>query len=40
MKLTAEELEKLYVEMEEHESWMNEMYLSIGTEHEDAGDRQ
>jgi len=37
MKLTAEELEKLYVEMEEHEEWMKEMYLD--TEHEDAGDR-
>lgn len=40
MKLTAEELKELYIEMEEHEAWMKEMYLSIGTEHEDAGDRQ
>lgn len=39
MKLTAEELQKLYEEMKEHEEWMKEMYLSMGTEHEDAGDR-
>ncbi len=39
MKLTAEELEELVIEMEEHEAWMKEMYLSMGTEHEDAGDR-
>lgn len=39
MKLTIEELKKIEIEMEEHEEWMKEMYLSMGTEHEDAGDR-
>lgn len=34
-----EELEKLVVEMEENEAIMKEMWDSIGTEHEDAGDR-
>ena len=39
MKLTVEDLERLYIEMLEHEEWMKEMYLSMSTEHEDAGDR-
>lgn len=39
MKLTVEDLKRLYIEMEENEAVMNEMYLSMGTEHEDAGDR-
>lgn len=39
MKLDIEELKRLQVEMEENEAIMKEMYLSIGTEHEDAGDR-
>ena len=39
MKLTVEDLKRLYIEMLEHEAWMKEMYISIGTEHEDAGDR-
>ena len=39
MKLDIEELQRLYEEMEENETVMNEMWLSIGTEHEDAGDR-
>ncbi len=39
MKLDREELERLTIEMEENEAWMKEMYLSMGTEHEDAGDR-
>lgn len=37
MKLTSEDLEKLYVDMLEHEEWMREMELN--TDHEDAGDR-
>ena len=36
-KLSAEELEELYVEMIEHEAQMKEM--EIYSEHEDAGDR-
>ena len=39
MKLNIDELKELEVEMEEHEALMKEMYLSMGTEHEDAGDR-
>ena len=39
MKLNIEELKRLQVEMEENQEIMREMYLSIGTEHEDAGDR-
>lgn len=39
MKLTIEDWKRIEIEMEEHEEWMKEMYLSIGTEHEDAGDR-
>ena len=39
MKLDIEELKRLEVEMEENEVIMNEMWLSLGTEHEDAGDR-
>lgn len=39
MKLDIEDLKELEIEMEEHEEWMKEMYLSLGTEHEDAGDR-
>lgn len=39
MKLDIEELQRLYEEMEENEAIMKEMYLSICTEHEDAGDR-
>lgn len=39
MKLNIEELQKLYEEMEENEAVMKEMYLSLGTDHEDAGDR-
>lgn len=39
MKLTKEELEELYIDMLEHEQWMKEMYMSMETEHEDAGDR-
>lgn len=37
--MTIERLNELEVEMEENEEMMKEMYLSIGTEHEDAGDR-
>ena len=39
MKLDKDDLKELEIEMEEHEAWMKEMYLSMGTEHEDAGDR-
>lgn len=39
MRLDIEELKELEVEMEENEEVMKEMYISIGTEHEDAGDR-
>ena len=39
MKLDIEDLKRIEVEMEENEAIMKEMYLSIGTEHEDAGDR-
>ena len=39
MKLDIEELKRLEIEMEENEAVMNEMWLSMGTEHEDAGDR-
>lgn len=39
MKLDIEELKRLQEEMEENEAVMNEMWLSLGTEHEDAGDR-
>lgn len=39
MKLDIEDLKKLEVEMEENEAIMNKMWLSLGTEHEDAGDR-
>ena len=39
MKLNIEDLKELEIELEEHEAWMKEMYLSIDTEHEDAGDR-
>lgn len=40
MKLTMEDLKRLQEEMEENEEMMRQMYLSIGTENEDAGDRQ
>lgn len=39
MKLDIEDLKRIQEEMEENETIMKEMYLSIGTEHEDAGDR-
>ena len=39
MKLNIEELKELEIEMEENEEVMRQMYLSLGTEHEDAGDR-
>ena len=39
MKLDMGQLEEVYTEMEENEAIMNEMWLSLGTEHEDAGDR-
>lgn len=39
MRLDIEELKELEVEMEENEVMMKEMYLSMDTEHEDAGDR-
>lgn len=39
MKLTIERLKEFEVEMEENEAVMKEMWLSLGTEHEDAGDR-
>lgn len=39
MKLDIEQLKELEIEMQEHEAWMDEMYRSMGTEHEDAGDR-
>lgn len=39
MKLDIEELKELEMEMEENEVVMNEMWLSLGTEYEDAGDR-
>lgn len=39
MKLDMEQLEELYIEMEENDAIMKEMYLSIDTEHENAGDR-
>lgn len=39
MKLDIEDLQRLQEEMEENEAVMNEMWLSLGTEHEDAGDR-
>ena len=39
MKLDIEELKRIQEEMEENQTIMKEMYLSIGTEHEDAGDR-
>ena len=39
MKLDIEELKELEIEMEENEAVMKEMWLSLGTEHEDAGDR-
>lgn len=39
MKLDIDDLKQIEIEMEENESVMNEMYLSLGTEHEDAGDR-
>lgn len=39
MKLTIEDLKRIEVEMEENEAQMKEMYLSMDTEHEDAGDR-
>lgn len=39
MKLDIEDLKELEMEMEENEAVMNEMWLSLGTEHEDAGDR-
>lgn len=39
MKLDIEDLRRIEEEAEEHDAWMKEMYLSIGTEHEDAGDR-
>ena len=39
MKLDIEDLKRIEVEMEENEAIMKEMYLSRGTEHEDAGDR-
>lgn len=39
MKLDIEALKELEIEMEENEAVMKEMWLSLGTEHEDAGDR-
>ena len=39
MKLDIEDLKRIEVEMDENDAIMKEMYLSIGTEHEDAGDR-
>ena len=39
MKLDIEVLKELEIEMEENEAIMKEMCLSMGTEHEDAGDR-
>ena len=39
MKLDIEDLKRIEVEMEENEAIMKEMYLSIGVEHEDVGDR-
>ena len=39
MKLDIEELKRIQEEMEENEAVMKEMWLSLGTEHEDAGDR-
>lgn len=39
MKLDIEELKELEIDMEENETVMKEMWLSLGTEHEDAGDR-
>lgn len=39
MKLDIEDLKRIQEEMEENEAVMNEMWLSLGTEHEDAGDR-
>lgn len=39
MILDIEELKELEVEMEENKAVMKEMWLSLGTEHEDAGDR-
>lgn len=39
LKLNIEELKELEIEMEENEAVMKEMWLSLGTEHEDAGDR-
>lgn len=39
MKLDIEDLKAIEIEMEENEAIMKEMYLSIGTENEDAGDR-
>lgn len=39
MKLDIDELKEFEMEMEENEAVMNEMWLSLGTEHEDAGDR-
>ena len=39
MKLDIEDLKRIQEEMEENEAIMEEMYLSMGTEHEDAGDR-
>ena len=39
MKLDIEDLKRIQEEMEENEAVMKEMWLSLGTEHEDAGDR-
>lgn len=39
MKLDIDDLKQIEIEMEENEAVMNEMYLSLGTEHEYAGDR-
>jgi hypothetical protein len=39
MKLDIEALKELEIEMEENEAVMKEMWLILGTEHEDAGDR-
>lgn len=39
MKLTMEDLKRIQEEMEENEAVMKEMWLSLGTENEDAGDR-
>ena len=39
MKLDIEDLKRIQEEMEEDEAIMKEMYNSLGTEHEDAGDR-